>query len=164
MKAEGGREGSCGRSAAWVGGLGFPQAKGEILRRIQSKFLIGLLGFLKRKQKSYKGFKVSVWSGFLAFLKRKEKSYEGFKVSVWSVFLAFLKRKEESYEGFKVSFWSGFLAFLKRKEILLRIQCKFLIRLLGFPQAKGEILRKIQGQLQVYVCSFKGSFIVPKKH
>jgi hypothetical protein len=49
MKAEAGREGSCGHSAAWVRGLGFPQTKGEILRRFQGKFLIGLLGFPQAK-------------------------------------------------------------------------------------------------------------------
>ncbi len=49
MKAEAGREWSCGHSTAWFGGLGFPQAKGKVLRRIQGKFLIELLGFPQGK-------------------------------------------------------------------------------------------------------------------
>ncbi len=105
MKAEAGREWSCGHSAAWVRGLSFPQAKRESLRRIQGKFLIGLLGFPQAKWEISRRIQGKFWLGFLAFLKPKEKSYKGFKVSCWSGFLAFLKWKEKSYEGFKVSFW-----------------------------------------------------------
>ncbi len=47
MKAEAGREWSCRRSATWLRALGLYQTKGEILWKIQSKFLYRLKGTVR---------------------------------------------------------------------------------------------------------------------